>query len=1293
MSCTGEVPPHTNKGKSFIHDPKVAGETEVKAQIKLRFYNALRQPFIVIRSFQLTQKKADLTFKALDSTIQTLDPETGQMQALPQRCADLNAAVPVFMGVSKAILENVIFVHQEDSSWPLAEGQVLKKKFDDIFAATKYTKALDDLRKLRKKTVQDVKEMKLKLETVKEKKDQAARLRLTVAEGRDRTEKFEKEIGDLQGKIDEINARKSELTEIVRGMDECSDELVSLNAQYQMLKGRNDETLARLRATYDEEDLSISEEQLIELGRNYEENSSVQKQELESAEREVNMLTMQLTALREAGERESRVLARLQAEAEAHVRSLDDRDRFLREICSAIGISSATAQTNAGESARLPPDAAQALKAAFHARVEEARTEVNAARERHRAADREAAQSIDDVTTQMNKITEGLRMKQEAVRENEGTLNEIQRQLDEEPSGSKEAWAVAKASVQAASMELEQRESALSASSLESDIRQIAEEMGVLASKAEALRAERKTLAAAAEEASRMNFKAQEAEAAEARVADHMDRHRHRLMLLLNTSDLPVAGPELSGAVAAAVDRCRREYEVAGAALKEVQAAKASKQGTLDATKRQLEKAEKELEGLTARLVAPQRGGAGAGTSATATASSLSDEGESVPVRLQKLDEDRTRKQYESQKYNALSAMLTTTVQTAKTANACFTCRRPFADPLECSRFIRSKEEELSQIPRLSDALQSEVKALEEKIKQLKVLEPVVLMHDALRDDEIPSLRNRLRQLERDIGVLQDRVDMAAREEEDKGGLLQEAQEVLVEGAQAAARLVAEAAQRRAEVESMRVGMRMADATRSVSAVDADLADIERERAEQEGKKDAAGARLTQLRDAVAQLRSRLHQGREDVLRLGASVEKRATLEAKKAELLTSVQSATTALIEARTNAAPLEERRSQLQREREEQNTMHRMEEEELESTLRRLQMQATQLEGKERALAEYVERGGNEGFDKAEKAVRANKERQTKEEERRQQASVLLVEKQNAVANNEAFHRQLQEMLAFSRSQADERRIKAELDSKGASMAAVGDRKAMLREIHELEGMERSLRSESDRASGALDTVKETVTIALSDLAKPEYDGIDAKHRSLLIEMRTTEMASNDVEKFHKALERALLAYHTTKMEEINKIVKELWQKTYRNADIDYIQLRADTEGSANRSYNYRVVMICGGAELDMRGRCSAGQRVLASLVIRLALAETFCLNCGILALDEPTTNLDKENAESLAEALKALMLARREQENFQLIVITHDEEFAKNIGTREHADYMWRIIKDENQHSTVLKEDIMG
>ena len=80
---------------------------------------------------------------------------------------------------------------------------------------------------------------------------------------------------------------------------------------------------------------------------------------------------------------------------------------------------------------------------------------------------------------------------------------------------------------------------------------------------------------------------------------------------------------------------------------------------------------------------------------------------------------------------------------------------------------------------------------------------------------------------------------------------------------------------------------------------------------------------------------------------------------------------------------------------------------------------------------------------------------------------------------------------------------------------------------------------------------------------------------------------------------------------------------------------------------------------------GRCSAGQKVLACLIIRLALAETFALNCGILALDEPTTNLDQDNIDSLARALTAIIGDRKRQDHFQLIVITHDEKFMEELA----------------------------
>ena len=56
--------------------------------------------------------------------------------------------------------------------------------------------------------------------------------------------------------------------------------------------------------------------------------------------------------------------------------------------------------------------------------------------------------------------------------------------------------------------------------------------------------------------------------------------------------------------------------------------------------------------------------------------------------------------------------------------------------------------------------------------------------------------------------------------------------------------------------------------------------------------------------------------------------------------------------------------------------------------------------------------------------------------------------------------------------------------------------------------------------------------------------------------------------------------------------------------NADIETIEIRSDeeeTSGAAKnrRNYNYRVVMLNGGTELDMRGRCSAGQKVSHFLI----------------------------------------------------------------------------------------------
>ena len=74
----------------------------------------------------------------------------------------------------------MIFCHQEESYWPLAEASVLKKKFDDIFEATKYTKALENIKVIKKERVAELKVDKERLDNVSNEKRRAEKVNKLV---------------------------------------------------------------------------------------------------------------------------------------------------------------------------------------------------------------------------------------------------------------------------------------------------------------------------------------------------------------------------------------------------------------------------------------------------------------------------------------------------------------------------------------------------------------------------------------------------------------------------------------------------------------------------------------------------------------------------------------------------------------------------------------------------------------------------------------------------------------------------------------------------------------------------------------------------------------------------------------------------------------------------------------------------------------------------------------------------------------------------------------------------------
>lgn len=62
------------------------------------------------------------------------------------------------MGVSKAIINYVLFCHQEESDWPLGTDQEVMSRFDKIFGTTEYNSALEKIRKKRKDLENEVKD-------------------------------------------------------------------------------------------------------------------------------------------------------------------------------------------------------------------------------------------------------------------------------------------------------------------------------------------------------------------------------------------------------------------------------------------------------------------------------------------------------------------------------------------------------------------------------------------------------------------------------------------------------------------------------------------------------------------------------------------------------------------------------------------------------------------------------------------------------------------------------------------------------------------------------------------------------------------------------------------------------------------------------------------------------------------------------------------------------------------------------------------------------------------------------
>ncbi|CAN4107174.1 unnamed protein product [Withania somnifera] len=1266
VACTGELPPNARSGHSFIHDPKVAGETETKGQIKLRFKTAAGKDVVCIRSFQLTQKATKMEYKAIESVLQTINPHTGEKVCLSYRCADMDREIPALMGVSKAILENVIFVHQDEANWPLQDPSTLKKKFDDIFSATRYTKALEVIKKLHKDQSQEIKTYKLKLENLQTLKDAAYKLRESIAQDKEKTETLKSQMEELEKEIQTLDSKIHHTEATLKDLHQLQRDIATKNAERSTLVKEKEKQYAAL-----EEENEDTDEELREWKTKFDERIALLESKIGKLERERNDSEAKSSFLKESVTNYIMEISKLQADAEAHAELKNERDFTLRKLFDRHNLG-------AVPSGSLSDDVASNLTNRIKLRLTQFEKDLQ---DRKKSNEAEIAAAWHQYDIANREWSEKEAQKQAKADTKSRTLKRIKEKEDERDSLERQISDVNVAHLdereKKMQIESERKSKQLAEREFDLNIRQKQTEMYTVDQKLKYLRDEKDHMAAESEDRIKLSLKKAELEMLEKNHKKIMDDNKDKIKGVLK-GRLP-SDKDLKNEITQAQRALRREVDDLSVKARQAEKEVNMLQMKIEEVNHNLTKYHKDMDSrkrfLESKLQSMDQEFAGI---------------ESYPKIMDSVKEKRDVQKSKFNIADGMRQMFDPFERVARAHHICPCCERPFSAEEE-DEFVKKQRVKAASSAEHIKVLAMESSNTDSRFQQIDKLRLVYEEYVKVGKESIP-------QAEKNLNELNEELDQKNQALDDVLGVLaqikaeKDAVDALIQPVENSDRLFQEIQARQKQVDDLEYGLDMrGQGVRSMEEIQSELDELQ-------SKKDNLYTEVEKLRNdqrymenEYASFQLRWANVREDKSRVANILDQIKRIEEELdrfAEEKNQIELEEKHLAEA---FGSLLKEKEKLFRDHEDLKKKLGEQLEEQAEIRRNYQQEVDTLLKITSKIKEYYDLKKEQRLNELQDKRSLSESQLQSCESRKREIEAEVNKSKNLMGNQDSLRRNIEDNLNYRKTKAEVDKLTHEIELVEDKVLTLGGFSTVEAELKKLSHERERLLSELNKFHGTLSVYQSNISKNRVDLKQAQYKDIDKRYFDQLIQLKTTEMANKDLDRYYSALDKALMRFHTMKMEEINKIIRELWQQTYRGQDIDYISIHSDSEGSGTRSYSYKVLMQTGDTELEMRGRCSAGQKVLASLIIRLALAETFCLNCGILALDEPTTNLDGPNSESLAAALLRIMEDRKGQENFQLIVITHDERFAQYIGQRQHAEKYYRITKDDHQHSIIATQEI--
>lgn len=1251
-ATSGDLPPNS-KGGAFVHDPKITGEKDIRAQVKLAFTSANNLNMIVTRNIQLLVKKTTTTFKTLEGQLVIVN-SNGNRNTLSTRSVELDTQVPLYLGVPKAILDYVIFCHQEDSLWPLSEPANLKKKFDEIFQAMKFTKALDNLKGIKKDMSVDIKLLKQSVEHLRVDRDRSKMTQINVSQLEAKVNAYKEEVKQIENQLVDVT--------------EQSDHLFKSNQDFQKILSRV-ENLKNNRESLSQQIERLSKAvDIIDLPR-----------------KEVEQLLNSFASSLKVKETEMKQL-------EEETKQMKERAAKLQIDCNRLmvrqGELTAACEVNEKRRHRLN-EMGQELVALYKLTVDDQcssdviLSKLKSVRDKLRLQTEQleevANREIETLERELNDIRRSAIVRSERLEYGKQDRDKISSEiahLQKELIAldiTGEDLETERASLDRFTEKLKELEKADVIGAINKKIKEKNDQMVILENELDTLQARISKTNDQADLYARLSIVKQS-------LQEKSEEMNKKIQAL---EEDPIAqrwqlknGPDLDIEFKRKYIDVQKETSRKRQLLQDLNKKHTEAALNLSNTENEIAKNRKSKDDLLAKLQ------------------------EALPEDCPTEDYDEVVAESESSYRIALEnlKMHQTTIEFNKRAlevaekeHSCYLCSRKFENDKFASTLLEKLRTRTDS--KFEDTLKETVSNEKDYLDSLRGLKKDILSLESAKSRiaNLSEVEGNLREVVERLKIDRDQCEVELKGvEEDRS----HSEQILRPIIDHIIRSVKEIKQLEDQKQTI------TDELALYGTTEDGVQTVEELQRQQRTKNDL----LRSCRKEINYLQEEKQSKLGEYTRLSSVIKERRS---KVTELEKQLMLKENIAADIKTKSEQLNDLESTIEslgKEVDAQNEKIKDAETQLIKRKGTFAQEHSASQNSYRAVDDHISELSKlktdvDGFaaDGPQELDFCTKQLEDRQREVKSLSKAIESKSESLMERTQRFKdsnnekRNLEQNLELINLKESLSSIEKEIDDLDVQNAEA-ERDKYQQESLRLRNLYEKLSSENAGKLGEIKQLQNQIETFARQL-QTDYKDVENDYHKKWVELQTRTFVSDDIDTYSKALDSAIMKYHGLKMQDINRIIDELWKRTYSGTDVDSIRIRSDEVGSSvkGKSYNYRVVMYKQDAELDMRGRCSAGQKVLASIIIRLALSEAFGVNCGVIALDEPTTNLDEENIESLAKSLSNIIEMRRHQKNFQLIVITHDEKFLNHMNASEFTDHFFRVKRDDRQKSQIELVDI--